>query len=513
MDYRTFTKRQLDILVCKRALLIILFFSCILENIFFFDGNSILLSITSLLSLFIFNKFVFKLNVIQNYPISFFVLSNLFLFMYLPIPVTLLDGISASHDMYNPTLTYLLQFLYYIITVLSFYCATRNKAKIYRKTKFLRRMGFYQKITIPQLWILGFLGCIPRLLLMMTRTEFAAGLLDTLSFLMYVPIIILFMPLIGGSEASKTKKILAILYIVFIMILLIGSNARHLLITPLIIIVGCATVKYFQSDSFNSVFKIKNVILIIVAFLVVSGPISDIATAMVLVRSLRGDVSFNELISETASLSQDKKALDVAKKMSVEELENGKTFSTYWDENYTSNVFLQRFCNYRVVDASIYHALRVDMPNTQMITASIRQIEALPPNPIPQLLFNINKYDNSFSPMDYLYAYSTHTAPYGTLRVGGDVGLGLSIFGFGYFIIQFFVYYFLFVLLSSMSYRQNGRLIVSIFAIAQLMELFNLMTVHSGLIRHICFLIWGFWYNAILLILITKIVKMFSFKK
>lgn len=199
--------------------------------------------------------------------------------------------------------------------------------------------------------------------------------------------------------------------------------------------------------------------------------------------------------------------------MSVDELGKSATLSNNWDENYTSNVFLQRFCNYRVVDASIYHALRVDMPSVQMIKASIRQLEKLPPTPIPKLLFNINKDDPHFSAMDYLYAYSTHTAPHGMLRVGGDVGLGLSVFGIFYFIVQFLVYYLLFILLCSMAFRRNEMLVVSVFAICQLMDLFNLMTVHSGLIRHISFLIWGFWYNAILLIIVTKLVKMFSFKR
>lgn len=175
-------------------------------------------------------------------------------------------------------------------------------------------MGFFQKITIPQLWILGFLGCIPRLLLMIAHTEFAAGLLSTLSYLMYAPIVILFMPLIGGYEASKMNKILAYCYIGFIMFLFIGSNARHLLITPLIIIIGCYVIKYFQSDALNSVFKLKNVILTILVLFIVSGPLSDVATAMVLVRSVRADVSFNELISETITMYQDKQALDIAKK-------------------------------------------------------------------------------------------------------------------------------------------------------------------------------------------------------
>lgn len=513
MNYISLNKRQSDIHVCKKAMFIILLTSCILENILFFDENSIIVSVTSLLSLIIFNRVVFQLNVIRDFPISFFVLTNLFLFMYLPIPVTLLDGISVSHDMYNPTLTYLLQFLYYVMAIFAFSCAISNKTKIFKKTAFIYKMGFFQKITIPQLWILGFLGCIPRLLLMIAHTEFAAGLLSTLSYLMYAPIVILFMPLIGGYEASKMNKILAYCYIGFIMFLFIGSNARHLLITPLIIIIGCYVIKYFQSDALNSVFKLKNVILTILVLFIVSGPLSDVATAMVLVRSVRADVSFNELISETITMYQDKQALDIAKKMSVDELGKSATLSNNWDENYTSNVFLQRFCNYRVVDASIYHALRVDMPSVQMIKASIRQLEKLPPTPIPKLLFNINKDDPHFSAMDYLYAYSTHTAPHGMLRVGGDVGLGLSVFGIFYFIVQFLVYYLLFILLCSMAFRRNEMLVVSVFAICQLMDLFNLMTVHSGLIRHISFLIWGFWYNAILLIIVTKLVKMFSFKR
>lgn len=493
--------REHDISLIKKALSIILIVSCAIEICIYPRLTSVVLSITSLLSLCIFNRYIFRYKNIVKSPIAFLMFLNLQMFMYLPIPITLMDGEPADHDLFNPITTYILQFIYYIITAFCFVLAI-SRVSTYNSvlTQKLERFGFFSSPSNRFLWILGFVGILPRLMLMVSSFSFGAGFLANISYFMYAPILILFRSLFGGSPASLFQKKMVYLYFCTIIVLLIGTNARHYMITPAMILCACLFIKYFFNRYSKSFLTVRNICISIVLLLVISGPVSNIATAMVVVRSLRGDIPFEQLISETWDTANDKEAMQ--RYYQMQDAIEGKLLKSDWNENYVSNVFLQRFCNYRVVDASIYHADRVGWNNSEMIDEFFYTLMIAPPSPIPQLLFGYNKTENPGSQMDVLYSLSKREPVYPSLIVGGDVGLGLSVFGVFYFIIQFIVYYFLFRLINSLVYRKkNGTIVLSLFVLIQFMDYFNLFTVHSGIVRHIVFLIWGFWWGSLVLII------------
>ena len=497
------TKREIDVVLLKRALKLLLFLACLFEIIFFPTLNSLVLCFVSIGSLLIFNRFVFTLRIIRQYPVCFFVLLNIFLFMYLPIPATLFDAKPADESLFMPKTTYVLQFLYYVITIMAFRFAIASKK--HTLSSRLKRWGYFPKPTPYILWFLGLIGCIPRLTLMVTDLDLGQGLLNTLSFFMYAPICLLFMQLFGAKPSSKKQRIFVIFYLIAIEILLMGTNGRHYMITPFIIIFAGFIFSYFYDESRESIFSVKKIVLTVIVFLFISGPFADVATAMVIVRSQRADVSFVELIKLTYETSLDKKTLALARE--ADKLNNEySSMSTDWNEYYVSNVFLSRFCNYRVVDASIYHALRAGVPNSYMQEKALLYLLSLPPNPIPALLFHIDK-NVHFSQMDYLYAKSMHQAPWAMLRVGGDVGLGLATYGLFYFFVILIIYVFLFKILKCVILLSNGKALFSIFMMIQAMEFFNIFTVHSGPIKFIAFIIWNFWWSTFIMLLVYKVIR------
>ena len=504
-------KRKCDINIIKRGLIIILLMSCAWEVVKYPTIESLLICSTSLASLMLYNKYVFRLYIIIYHPISFFVISNLFLFMYLPIPVTLMDGNSAYHHLYIPKTTFVLQFLYFAITVLAFSITIKYNTKTICKTsRFLKDIGYFPKVNIKILWILGLLGCIPRLILMVSDIQIGAGLLGNLAYFMYAPICILFSPLFGNEQCSMKMKYCVYIYIVLIMLLLIGTNARHDVITSIIIILLLSFYYYFSNDKGGFLFSVKKVIVCILSIFLVTGPFSDLATAMVIVRSERTSISLGELIAKTYDVFLDKDTLAKYRDLEKAKWKDVDLSYKIWDEHYVSNVFLERFCNYRVVDASIFHALRTNMSAPLVQSHFIDKLLELPPNPIPSILFGVTK-GKQYSQMDMLFADSSKNAPFGGLRVGGDVGLGLSVFGVFYFIIQFIVYILFFTLTSALCYRQGSVLVFSIFTSIKLMDIFNLFTVHSGIVRHISFLIWSFWYGSIFSIIVFVIIRFIFF--
>ena len=106
-----------NISVIKSALWAILASSTILEMLIFPSlGNFIGCMVTGI-STWLFFVNVFKIEIIRNRPISFVAFLQLFFFMFLPLPITLLDGNEMSHDLFIPMQTYIYQLFYFCICI------------------------------------------------------------------------------------------------------------------------------------------------------------------------------------------------------------------------------------------------------------------------------------------------------------------------------------------------------------------------------------------------------------
>ena len=165
--------------------------------------------------------------------------------------------------------------------------------------------------------------------------------------------------------------------------------------------------------------------LIIISVLVISGPASDMAIAMVVVRGERSSMTFSELLEKSVEVYQDKEQLTVYRNLKIDE--NKSNIDNHWNESYVSSPFLDRLCNYRVVDATIYHAQRVGYGNKAMLELYENNILSMFPGPIVHIFFpEIDKSKLNFSTMDKLYLLSANGV-LGGYKVGGDVGLGLAL--------------------------------------------------------------------------------------
>ena len=83
----------------KRILLTIIIVCTCFEVAFFPSLANIVGCVGTLASLWLFNNYIFKTSVMQECPFSFIAFLQLFLFMFLALPCTLLDGNEMSHDL------------------------------------------------------------------------------------------------------------------------------------------------------------------------------------------------------------------------------------------------------------------------------------------------------------------------------------------------------------------------------------------------------------------------------
>ncbi len=171
----------------------------------------------------------------------------------------------------------------------------------------------------------------------------------------------------------------------------------------------------------------KNLLVAAIAIWLIAGPLTDLGTAMVMVRGERANVDRSELIRLTFEKFNNKEELTVFKQTS-----KGET-TTGWDERYLSSIFLSRFCNLKFNDASLELADKLGKIDPVMTSFAIERPLAIFPQPVIDILgLNIDKQRvNSFSTGDMLFERAGGSG-LGTFRVGHFAGVGMASFGWLY---------------------------------------------------------------------------------
>jgi hypothetical protein len=213
----------------------------------------------------------------------------------------------------------------------------------------------------------------------------------------YAPFVIPFSSLLKNS--NKNKEFSSPIYLVFyaLILVLIGiiANSRGLFMRGLTAI-GLVLFLGLLIGRINyKIFNFKFLILAFSCFWIVNGPISQLSTAMVIVRGQRHNISSNQLIDETFRVFNDNQSINEYKKLVISKIGND------WDEHYFDNIFLSRFCNLKYSDSNLNLALKLDDNDTRMLGYSIDRFWAILPEPVINFLnINIDKKKITSSSLD-----------------------------------------------------------------------------------------------------------------
>lgn len=500
-----------NVSIIKKSLWIVFAISAIGEIFLFPTWQNFAGCVVTMLSMILYFKVVFNIETIRRRPVSFIASLYPFLFMYLPLPATLLDGNPMSHDMLIPIQTYTLQFIFFCCTIIAFALADKWSKSHNGVYHLLKLGGYFKTPTNKQLWVLGAVGLFFKLFILNNqygdKTLAGAGTLGMFSLFMYSPICIYFKGLLGVAPASKYEKQITWVYMIGLSVFLISTNSCSQMLSPFVIwVCGYIINSIYQKNV--KWFSYKKIVFGIVGVLLVLGPATDMAYAMLLVRGERSDLDFSTLLQRSFEVFQDKELILQAKEMEKDLSEEAHGLSVSgWSESYVSSVFLSRLCNYRVADQSIYYAQQVGYGNNKMLELFETNILQTPPGPISRRLTDKEKDDYSFSSMDYLYFLKTGTG-LGGYKVGGDVGLGLATFGYMFFPIMLIVYVVVFILFNSVARYSKGILSLSFITLMSIYFTYFLkFQFANGLIAQVSYILWGFWWTAFWYIFVYKIVR------
>ena len=224
------------------------------------------------------------------------------------------------------------------------------------------------------------------------------------------------------------------------------ATTRRALIFNSILSIACI---YLFLIIYNNrrIFTAKNTILAIVVAYLLTGPVAEIAMAMILNRHFGGTAS--QTAEAVWKLYNDKESLHKAYQLYMANTDNGGDNSQGWSEYYVDNIFLDRFCNLRTIDATMYNAQKMGFG----CRVGSDYYENFWINELPSPITNMFGLKKDFlgTAVDHMVTSNFSDERYSLFgfKVGGETGIGLWMFGYWYYPIALITYIIMFYFLCS----------------------------------------------------------------
>lgn len=248
------------------------------------------------------------------------------------------------------------------------------------------RTGFFREPRLAQLWLMGLLGVVA-VVLVRPYAEHAGGIghavLNGLRPFVYVPYILLLLPAWSARQRAGKSHLVALLpYSAVLVVLAFITNSRAYLLmgfASLLILyaylVACGRMRLPRV-------RPRNMIALALLVLLVIGPVTQLAMAMVVVRGLRAELSPLQLVEQTWRVYR---AGGVAEAY-VQQIQPSSQQAGV-GEVYFDNLFLNRLANLRFVDNAVVNAGQLAGPQRDYFRSiEYGKVLALMPQPLIDVL-------------------------------------------------------------------------------------------------------------------------------
>jgi hypothetical protein len=509
-----------NIELIKRRGRIILIICTIIESIFYFDIANIYGCAVLLYAWWLFEKFVFSKENFQKFFLPTVAITGyIVMYYFLPIIVTLIERKPLTFKFEVPYRLWTNQIINISVIILA-YGLSR---KYYSSNNFLSnlwiRFGLFKIPTERQIWVLGFIGILALLYNVITQktdaedfdvmqTNVTGGfyltVINTIQNLVIVPLCLFFSKYYRGEEKSYNKTRL-FLYLALVGALGIATTRRGLIFYPILSL----TLVYFFGAIINNkkIISGRKLIIISVISLLVSGPIMDIAAAMSLNRH---NINGTSTLKEVIKLYNDKEKLHkMYQYLSVYADKDNANNSVGWSEYYVDNIFLDRFCNLRVQDASLYYADQLGYNNEYMHQFAKDFVILRIPTFFTNMLGEVKVIRTS--PADVFVDQYFHIPNFIGQKVGGDIGIGLYWLGYLYYPFALLIYFINFLFWGTLVSRINNNPIIPVVILCAISQYFMFFVNSTGIFKSISLLMRdGFQYiiiYCILFFIVRKLIK------
>ena len=501
----------------SRWVLALLLLLTVFEIAFFPSGENIYGCFTFILGWLLLSKFVMKQRQVNNCFIPFIALFGIGMcFYFFPLFVTLFEGKPLTYNFSVPYLTFTCQLLNLMMLI----AAYRLCLKVYRPTNSLTRLwsklGYFTPPTDAQIWIMGFIGIASqRALLAVMGTDdaraenlgFIGHLLGVTKTFSAFPCLLLFKHLYTDADYKKAFTKPIILYLILLAVLGLATGKRTAMFSSFVTIGVCYILPLFTEN--KKLFTQKMVFATFFGIYIVTGPFVDFAIAIALGRDNSGNTSAERTLEKIWDIYQDKERLNTMYKATLLLTDNKGDNLHGWSEYYVDNIVMDRFCNLRVCDMSIDYAEKLGFDNPRMQEYASNYILFLVPTPILQAFgVTINKFEHQYTPGDLFSMEALNIKYYHGYRVAGDVGIGLYLWGWWYYLFAFFIYFVLFYFLSStVKMNQFGALIFPLPVLIAMFRHFLLFNNGTGILGVLSTILRTGWQAIVVYCIIFFVIR------
>lgn len=402
---------------------------------------------------------------LRAYPVSTsIVLGYVTSYFLIPPVATLLEWKPLTYNLTHP----ILGFWHALVCLL----VLLGTHKLYRKSALAMRtrllivngvyrpLGFFRTPGNLQLVIMGGIGlCAMVYQVFLIGSTGGGGALNRFMQAMYplayVPYCMLVRPLIGARvwvPLDKRWKLALAGYTVILAGVSIGSNSRALLLIGIISLCLLAGYGAVTRTLPMHLFRMRRVVPALIVMLLLQGPVSDLATSMVIARAQRNDVSAGQILSATMETMQNKDAIRERR------IADATDDNQSWDERYLDNLFLARLANMKFADATLDLALRQDSTAQEDLRKLEwqRVLSVFPAPVIDALGLPVDKDLVTTSSVGDLMLFTVtgdHEA-LGGFRTGSIFGSGYALFGWLYTGVLAILAFLIFMLADAQTTRR-----------------------------------------------------------
>lgn len=379
-----------------------------------------------------------------KYPLSgFLILAFTATQLYLPLMFTSLEGKPLIYNLELPEQVFF-HSLVSLLVMITAHALYRFLIKMSYRRPFplMTLVGFFTPPRDAQLWLMGIIGLGATYYVYFVSPDIGRGvtegtaldkLIQGLVPFSYAPYFIPVGKLYGKtSKPSQMLLPMLVAFTIVIFALSIGRNSRGAFM------LGFASVGFtYVMGLLLGVFKtrfftIRNVIFAGAFIWLLTGPLSDLGTAMVIVRGEREEISPEELIDLTLKAFDDKNAI---RQRRLED--NSAGLEVDWDERYLDNLFTARFANVKYNDLSLEMASELETSDPDMQNHALDYFLGALPEPLLKAFnFDVDKeFIYSMSVGDYMYLITGGQGFIEGFRTGHFAGTGMATFGWWYLLL------------------------------------------------------------------------------
>lgn len=468
----------------------------------------------------IFTTFFLKRDIIVGHPFPFLMFLSMFLYRYLPLPCTMLEGKPVSYGMEVATATFLLETLSFLMGCIAFSVICRSSTRIRGLRVWYNTFHFYDEPSDKLIWIIGFMGIVARAAtISLGDLENVSGALMTVVSgivkFRYMPLI-LFFPGLFKKDCEKSidfaKPILWI-YTIIIEVLNLATNSRNEILYPIgIIVLLWLLVMCVEETKISQILAPKRFIAIVIVGFIFVSFLTSASDAMLSVRKVRSDVGFFALIKLTVEEMTSKS--DDNTVASLTEVSEAAPYSDGWTEEYLNNAFLNRYANMRITDETLYYITQLDDDDIKSLGEDFyNRIFSIAPQPLLHLTgININKAEYHNSRGDVLRFYAGYGNSYTLYNyiVTSHLADGIVEFGVFYFPIQCLLWIVCFKLQDLFVAMFDDKRIYSLYGLMSAYAFFAQFRNANGVFTDIGYLLRSYWQGIIIFMIMYFMATMLS---